>query len=183
MPGRSVSEAIDAFVDPLRQALSCVGTGHLTLSPKARRDVGEPHTWVLNGGDRPVALGGDLGLRAMMGFEVQDRGSSQRDQRFKVRTRAYMYSIVIPGGELMCAHWHPGGLSDVEFPHWHFGSPVLSPTGVFLERAHIPSPRVSFEYFLRLAIETIPEVTPAKNDWDDRLARLESTFDKHKSWD
>lgn len=180
MPGRTPAAAVDAFVDPLKTALACVARGHITLSPKARSGGGKTSGWTLNGGDG-VGVGGGLRLTAQMHFEVLDRGASEGDQRFRVATRAYLYALETDGGELFAAHWHPTGTSHVDFPHWHFGSVVLSSTGVFLERTHFPSPRVSFEHFLQLVCQ-VPGVTPLVTDHHERLTQLEAEFDQYKSW-
>lgn len=131
-----------------------------------------------------MPIGRGAGLMARMNFEVLDRGSSRGGERFKVSTRSYLYSIQQENGEeLVSAHWHPTGNSRVTFPHWHFGGPVLSETGVFLKRAHIPSPRIAFERIIRMAIEDVPGVEPTCDDWRDRLDSTESAFDQYKSWD
>lgn len=182
MPGRSPHEAVEAFLEPLREAVACVGTAHITLSPGARGAVGETHAWTLNGGDS-VVIGGGYALSAQMHFETLDRGQSLGSERFRVSTRAYRYAIRLRAGdELIAAHWHPTGNSPVTFPHWHVGSPALASDGVFLERAHIPAPRVSFEAMIRWAIESISEVQPTRDDWRQRLESSESTFDQFKTW-
>lgn len=121
-------------------------------------------------------------LEAKMHFEVLDRGASQGAHRYKVSTRAYLYAICAPSGEeLYAAHWHPGSKSPVAFPHYHLGAAALAPTGVFLARAHIPSPRISFESVVRLAIES-GAADPACDDWQGRLDRTEGLFEEHKTW-
>jgi hypothetical protein len=182
VPGRTPHEAVDAFLDPLKIALSCVTRGKLLLTQGAYGDVGETHQWQLNG-DEGAVLGG-IRLRAGMHFEVLDRGASQRDERFKVSTRGYLYGIELSGEgreELMSFHWHPNGSSPFRDPHYHFGEAAISPSGVFLARAHIASPRVSFEQVIRTLIEEA-EVAPLCDDWSDRLAQTEALFDEHKSW-
>ena len=59
---------------------------------------------------------------------------------------------------------------------------AISPVGVFLERAHVPSPRISFEQMVRWVLETVPGVTPTRSDWFERLKRNEEIFEQHKSW-
>lgn len=182
MPGRSPAEAVDAFLGPLKEAVRCIGSTGFALSTGARGDVGETHTWALNWG-QPIALGDGFQFDASMYFETLDQGASRRSERFRVSTRAYLYSVKGPdGSELISAHWHPTGKSHETRPHWHLGSAAISPDGVFLERAHIPSPRISFEHMIRWIIESIPGVDPAVEDWDRQLERTESTFEQFKSW-
>jgi hypothetical protein len=181
MPGRSPKEAVDAFLEPLKVALSCVTRGQLVLTRGAYGDVGETHQWQLNGDDGATL--GDVRLRAGMHFEVLDRGASQRDQRFKVSTRGYVYGIELAddGDELISIHWHPNGTSPYRDPHYHLGEAAISPSGVFLARAHIASPRISFEHVVRSLVEDTG-VRPLCDDWSERLSQTEALFDEHKSW-
>jgi hypothetical protein len=181
MPGRSPKDALDAFLGPLREALSCVARGNLTQSPGAL-DVGETRSWALNRAEG--ALLGEVRLQAGMHYEIQDRGASRGHERFKVSTRGYMYAIELAsdGSEVMAFHWHPNGTSPIRVPHYHFGEEAIAPSGVFLARAHIPSPRVSFEQVIRTLVEDV-RVPALREDWDECLHRTEALFDEHKSWE
>ncbi|HEX2893161.1 MAG TPA: hypothetical protein VHO29_04065 [Marmoricola sp.] len=138
--------------------------------------------WTLNG-DQSVPIGGGYKLKAQMHFETLDQGQSRGSERFRVSTSGYRYAVLDSDeAELIAAHWHPNGSSPYVDPHWHVGSVLLAPDGVFLERAHIPSPRVSFEHMVRWTIENLDEVTPAHGDWDERLRRTEEAFERHKTW-
>lgn len=118
-----------------------------------------------------------------MHFETLDQGASRGQGRYRCSTRAYLYALIGPSGqEVLAAHWHPTGKSPVSEPHWHLGSPALSTEGVFLARAHIPSPRISFEHLIRWTLENVKVVEPACVDWRERLARTEQTFEQFKSW-
>ena len=131
-----------------------------------------------------MAFGEGMSLDATMHFEVVDRGRSEGAERFKIKTNAYLYAVRdADNAEILAAHWHPTGSSPVTFPHWHFGAVALSGAGVFLERAHIPSPRISLEYVVRTVLETMPGAAPAYDDWRERLDRTEQLFDEHKSWE
>lgn len=142
--------------------------------------MGETHSWALNGG-APLRVGA-LGLTAQMHFEVLDRGRSRGTDRFKVSTSAYLYALTdVNDDEVFAAHWHPTGKSHVDFPHWHLGSVALSESGVWLKRAHIPSPRISFEYMVRNLLE-LGVAKPAHDDWRTRLDETERMFEQHKSW-
>lgn len=181
MPGASPAAAVESFLRPLREAISCVGGAHFTLTPGARGAVGDTHMWVLND-DEPLVVSPKLQFRACMHFETLDRGASRARERFKVSTRGYMYSVLSPAHEeLLAAHWHPNGSSPFREPHWHVGSAALSPSGVFLERAHIPSERITLERIVRMVIEQFG-AEPACEDWSDRLERTERDFHEHKSW-
>ena len=106
MPGRSPAEAVEVFLAPLKEAVACIGPGHITLSRGARGVVGETHSWTLNGGQH-IAVGPGHGLQASMHFETLDQGASRGTGRFRVSTRGYMYALTdSEGTELMTAHWH-----------------------------------------------------------------------------
>lgn len=182
MPGPSPAAAVKAFLDPLRDAATCIGGAHFTLSPQARKIVGETHSWVLND-NHPVSLGGAYYFRAAMHFEILDLGVSNGRGRYRVSTRGYQYAVELAHGkEILTAHWHPSGsVSSYTEPHWHVGSPALSSSGVFPARAHIPSPRISFEDMIRWIFESL-DVEPACDDWRQRLLNAERGFLEHKSW-
>lgn len=162
--------------------MSCLGGAHFTLSPGARGNVGDTHSWTLNNND-PVPLSRNLAFGATMHFETLDQGASRGRERYRVSTRGYMYAMLNPDGqELFAAHWHPSSRSSsYTGPHYHLGGMALAETGVFMSRAHIASPRVSFEGFIRMMIEQFGiEATCA--DWKDRLKRTEKQFEDHRSW-
>ena len=182
MPGPSPAAAVEAFLEPLREAMACLGGAHFDLSRGARGDVGEVHGWTLNR-DEPVSLSDGLALRARMHFEVVDKGRDARRQRYRVTTHSYMYEVLDGSRrELFSAHWHPRSpLSSFENPHYHICAPALSTSGVFMERAHLPTHRVSFEEFIRICIDQFG-VAPAVPDWKERLHRTEQVFQQYQSW-
>lgn len=181
MPGRSPNEAIEAFIDPLRTAVACLGGAHFTLTPGARGDVGVVHQWVLNGDD-PLDMGDGYFLRASMHFEVVDQRQAPANRRFKVKTRGYAYHVITADNEdIVAYHWHPEGSSPWVTPHMHVGDVALANTGVFPKRAHIPTPRASFESVIAWVITELG-VKPVRDDWAEVLSASERDFDEHKSW-
>jgi hypothetical protein len=182
MPGRTPPAAIKAFTQPLQLALSCIGSVHITLSQGALGAVGETHSWMLNDGS-PISLGNGLFFSASMKFETLDRGQSEGRRRYRISTREYIYEVMEPGSrQIISAHWHPlARNSRYTDPHWHVGGVALAKNRVYLDRAHIPSPRVSIEEFIRLMIEELG-VVPRQEDWDKRLRKTHKAFAEHKSW-
>jgi len=181
VPGRNPHAAVNAFLDPLKQALSCIGgPAHFSLTPGARGDVGKTHAWTLNEG-RVLDLGRGLAFRAAMQFETLDLGESEKRNRFRVTTREYIYAVSVGGQEILAAHWHPASSSPFTEPHWHIGAVALTEVGAYLEGTHIPSPRVSFEQMIRLMIDQMG-VAPRRQDWSKVLERTESRFVEHRSW-
>lgn len=182
MPGPNPAAAVKAFTKPLQLALSCIGNVHITLSQGALGTVGDTHSWTLNDGT-PIALGNGLLFRAGMKFETLDRGQSERRGRYRIRTREYIYEVTGPKSQpIISAHWHPlARNSRFADPHWHVGGITVPKDCVYLDRAHIPSPRVSIEEFIRLMIEELG-VTPRSSDWDKRLTQTHKVFTKYKTW-
>lgn len=179
MPGRTPNEAVQVFLEPLAEALSCVGAAKITLGPGGRGDLGKVHPLLLNNG-KPMELGGHLNLSTMIHYEIIRDGSSS-SQPFRITTRAYMHTVATDRAELLSAHWHPIGSSPYAEPHWHVGAAALAPDGVFTPRSHIPSGRIAFETVVRMAIEQFG-VSPAKQDWVEVLDRCEENFTQHRSW-
>jgi hypothetical protein len=181
VPGRTPAEAVEVFLEPIRESLSCLCRAKLTLSAGGRGAVGQTHLLTLNGG-RPVVLGGGLTLDARIHYEII-RMPDARSQPFRITTRAYLHTIANDAGaELISAHWHPTGNSARRDPDWHVGSAALAEDGVFTPRAHIPSPRVSFEAVVRLAIDQF-DVKPTREDWSEVIERCEQSFVSHRTWE
>lgn len=180
MPGRSPSEAFGVFVEPLAEAVGCLGRAKFTASPGGRGNLHVVHSLLLNGGG-PLLLSGGLQLSARVLYEIIRDGTSAA-QPFRITTRAYMHTIALNDGvELLTAHWHPVGASPQVQPHWHVGAAALAPDGVFTPRAHIPSGRIAFETIVRVAIEQFG-VEPTRSDWAEVLDRCEHNFTEHRSW-
>jgi hypothetical protein len=182
MPGRSPTAAVKAFTKPLQIALSCIGNVHISLSQGALGAVGETHSWTLNDGTR-IPLGNGLFFTASMKFETLDRGRSEEGGRYRISTREYIYEVTGPGSrQIISAHWHPlARNSRFAKPHWHIGGVTGASDRVYLDRAHIPSPRVSIEEFIRLMIEDLG-VQPRTDDWDSRLRKTHKAFAAHMTW-
>jgi hypothetical protein len=140
VPGPTVPAAIEAFLDPLKIAASCLGDAHFTLTARARGDVGETHAWTLNR-DTPTALGNRLSFQGVYEFETLDLGRSRKRERFRVTTREYICAVSLEGKEVIAAHWHPVSSSLYKEPHWHIGASALSEIGIHLTHAPISPAR------------------------------------------
>lgn len=177
MPGRTPAEAVAAFLDPFKVALSCVAQAKITLSPGGRGTLGQVHAWTINDGTG-ADIGYGLRLTATMRYEIV----STEPHGYRATTHAYLYAIHAPAAELVSAHWHPVGSSPVKFAHWHVGGAALADDGVFTPRAHLPSARVSFETFVKFAISELG-VKPNVPDWSERLKVSEEAFRQHRTWE
>lgn len=180
MPGRTPQEAVQAFLDPLASALSCVVHGKIVPTPGGRTDPSRAHVWVLNGAEG-APLGKDFVLKAGMQYRiVQDETDGMGPWR--VTTDGYMYSVDNSlGQEMFSWHWHPASSGPHKDPHAHFPSGVISMDGSFLARTPMPTGRTTFESFIRYVIQSF-ELTPLCQDWDARLALAEGPHKLHRTW-
>jgi hypothetical protein len=101
MPGRTPAEAVDAFLDPLRDALRILdGVAKLLISPKGGFRKGVRYSWVLNGAD-----GMDLGavgrFIASMEFEIIDADPTKNEAGSRSQ---------IEGNRVLARSWQSSGL-------------------------------------------------------------------------
>ncbi len=101
---------------------------------------------------------------------------------YKVTTLQYEYQFATPDGDnLLTFHWTPETKesSQKTYHHMHIGSKLLAKDTPILpgslNKAHIPTGRVSIESVVRFAIEELG-VKPLRNGWQKDLDRSESTF-------
>jgi hypothetical protein len=178
MAGRTPAEAVNNFLDPLRQALSCitheilfVGGGY-HASP--RDNPQQRHMLTLS--TSPAVLGRDrrFSLVLIQHYRVIE-GEDARGP-WKVSTVAYYYTLksAYTEHEIIGYHWHPQGRSPITYPHLHLHHGA-GEVEYNLGKAHLPTGRIAIEDILRLAI-THFNVEPLRDDWEDILASSQSAF-------
>jgi hypothetical protein len=180
LPGRSPREAVDAFLEPLQDAISCVARAKITLSPGGRGEPGKIHGLTVNE-DEPIKLKCKpvLMLRIGMLYEIVQTNEPGRLQ-WRVSTRGYAYEMQTASGELVWSyHWHP--TSRVMNPHAHLGHTQLAEDAVLYQKAHNPTGRVSLEGVIRACI-TEYGAAHMRDDWDKTLALREGDFQLYRSW-
>ena len=184
MPGKTPRQAVEAFIDPLKDTLSCVAHAKITLSLGGWAETGKIHGLTVNN-DEPVKLqrrqhrGPILMLRAQMKYEIIRTKESGR-LPWRVTTHAYAYELQTASGEsVLSYHWHPS--PRVPEPHTHLGHTQLAPDAVLSQKAHQPTGRVSLESVIRACI-TEYNVRPLRDDWDKTLALREGDFQLYRSW-
>jgi len=67
LPGRDPREAVDAFLEPLRDTLSCIARAKITLSPGGWGETGRVHALTVNY-DQPIKLKCRPGLMLRVGM-------------------------------------------------------------------------------------------------------------------
>jgi len=177
LPGRSPTQAREAFLAPLRLALNCVTRAQMYLSPAS---PGEPESLRLS--QDPLLLSssvveGGLRLRLRHQFRVVEEDGG-RAQPWHVSTQAYAYRVDRTDGEseLLSWHWHPIPARGVQYPHLHVSGAPHVPGA-----AHLPTSRVSIEAVLRLLL-TDYGVPPRRSDFASVLDAAERPFLQYRRW-
>jgi hypothetical protein len=174
MVGRTSKEALQIFLDPLRQALSCVT--HEVLYIRSGNDpAAAPYALMLH--NSPVSLGRDrrFALEVIQHYRLIETERPQGP--WQVQTVAYYYTLSELGEnprEILGYHWHPQGRSWVTYPHLHLyaGAEVGRDD---VRKAHLPTGRITLEEVLQLAIKEFG-VTPLRDNWEEILQRTQGIF-------
>jgi len=182
LAGRSHTEALDAFLEPVRRSLSCVAERSPTVTPN-RHQIKPETPLVLVLAPIPVPLRGDsqVSLLVTQHFRIV-RSEDENRGPWKVRTSAYLYAIVRSSDEkeILSYHWHPDSRSPITFPHLHISEGAECRL-TFFHRAHLPTGRVSLEKFLWLLIADFG-VEPLRADWEHVLAEADKAFAEYRTW-
>ena len=187
MPGRTPREAFKHFIEPIQDALACLGSAKITTSANGTGNgpvsKNAKHSWVINK-SRGMQRG-DLALWASMEYRFVDRRQTDPDiavsDRWKIRTASYIYKIRHQGHDASEWHWHPESSLNVRFPHMHLQSAVLTSDGLLSPRTHLPGGRTAFEQVIRILITDFGW-PPQVDDWEERLTLHEGTFRLYSSW-
>ena len=166
MPGRTPSEAVSNYVEPVQRAVSCVSDS--VVSVDGGYYVSDtPHILTLNRGI-PVRIGGTLGV--WLSFQQYYRivETEFSDDTWTVMEAGYEYEILDDDHrEILAYHWHPTGLSSFASQHLHLGYGASIGREELLT-AHLPSGYVSAADILRLLIRDFDAI-PRRPDWEPIL--------------
>lgn len=174
MPGRNAQEAVDAFLEPLREAVSVLdGFAQFLISPKrGGYRKGETYGWTLCGAGG-MFLKGLGSLHAQMWFEIVDADPEKYEKPVRVTTRGYRYRLeAIGGGDKWRAHWHPNGKSDATFPHVH-----MPP-----DYAHFMLPRVTFENVVQWCVQLGAPLRCTTQEAEARLTLAQAPHLLFRTW-
>lgn len=178
MSGRTQAEAVHNFLEPVREALSCLVVPAIQVGGGYHASA-EPHVMVLSGGE-PVRLDGDLRLALTVQHHYRVVEAEGDAGPWKVRSAAYIYAVDDrEGNELLSYHWHPLTTPDVPFAHLHFRRPA-EPYQQLLH-AHFPTGRVSMERLIRFLIHEL-QVEPRRDDWPKVIERTNAQFEEWRTW-
>lgn len=127
---------MEAFLDPLRETISCIASTRVSASPGGYKRLNTKHALVVNG-DRPLHVAPGLQLHLRMAYEIIPLALDDSRGRYRVTTREYDYQLRTDTGETIVSwHWHP--TSRVSWTHLHVGHSELPPR----RRANRPQPHL-----------------------------------------
>lgn len=172
---------MDAYVEPLKDIVSCVARAKITLSHDGWGMAGKIHAFTVNN-ERPIELRSRPKLLLRIGMLYEIVRTEDRPERgpWRVSTRGYMYELQTESSELIWSyHWHPQ--STVANPHAHLGRTQLAEDAVLSYKAHHPTGRISLESIIRTCISEYG-VSAQRSDWEETLALREGDFEAYRSW-
>ena len=182
MAGNSPGEAVEAFLSPLKLAISVLGDA--VLVTRSHPPLGAIQVVTLNS-SAPWKVESDhpnyesLHLELTLNFVVVEAVGELGP--YKTSSRGYIMSLGDASKrELVSFHWHP--LADVTSehrPHFHVGEAFV-PTAA---RMHVPTPRISVEEFITLAIDSFGAHPVVDEDiWRPLLADGRETYERYRQW-
>jgi len=176
MAGKTAYEAVKNYVDPLRRAISCIcDAGALRVEGYRPRD--EPHRLILGDGV-PHKLKDGKAITVGQRYQIVQSADPDRGP-WKVSITGYSYALDDQEGlEIVAYHWHPP--TGPARPHLHVGAGSVAPNSP-VEKAHLPTNRVSLEDFLRLLLTDLG-VPQRRDDWPEILEGTQGLFETWQTW-
>jgi hypothetical protein len=184
--GRSPSQAVQRYIEPLTDALQCVTQRRLSRPPT--RELKLDTLYEANLGDMdPVVLAGPTPLMFSAGqnFEIVEIDRDDPRGRFAIRPRGYFYEIATADDrQILSFHWQPDAKpsrsSDrvVTLPHIHVGTAISAgqaAVGRDFHKVHIPTGVVPLSDVVWLLIDQF-SVTLQHHRWQDVLTRTGALF-------
>ena len=151
MPARTPEGAVEAFLEPLRQAALCITPQPLLAT--GYRPATQPHTVAFAPRGQAVPLRSASGPRGIALFVSQRYAveAVERDHEpWSASSIAYRYDLLDRDGrEILTYHWHPDDAGPA-FPHLHISGRIgelhvgegLPP--VALGDMHLPTEQIAF---------------------------------------
>lgn len=184
MPGNSPTQAVEAFTEPIKNALTCVfdprdcyllHKGDLNEIRALTFNKQQP-MWATSNGQpqRQYAL-----VAGILYSIIED----DQNGPYRCTTHQYIYDLIRydagdPAGATMLAwHWH-AKFSD---PHLHIEPGGASGLDPGLWRAHIPTARVTLEDILMFMIRDLG-VTPRCTNWREIIEPIRETHVEKRTW-
>lgn len=178
MAGKTAQEAVQNFLTPIQQAISCV-TPSVLLVSGGYYVRAEPHLALIGDG-APVELQGESNVSLVVRHHYRIVEDSGPRGPWKVSTVGYLYSLKdsVHDQDIISYHWHP--YTPPSYPHFHLGAGA-SIGRPEIVKAHLPTGRIALENVLRLALNDF-HVTPLKKDWQEILNRTQLGHETWRTW-
>lgn len=162
MPGRTPTEAIVNFLEPMQKTLNYIAVGRLTFGRSASRlRVDSVQGVSFNDADAVPLLGSrPPAISLSSGFWVRIFERPDRREPFSCEIVTYWHAFESgTGDEIIAFHWAPGaGGRTRTYPHLHIGHIVAS-GGTFMpdrfHKLHVPTSFIPVEAIVRFAIEEL----------------------------
>lgn len=196
MSARTPAAAVNAYLETLQHAVSCVTNEVLGVSKGGYGPSPALHKLTFRRAD-PVPLPSTIGIGLWVEQHYRLTSGEGRNP-WKVQTGAYYYRFSdSEDRELIAYHWHPR-VSGASFPHLHLSyglvrAELLDRAGLSAAHnglrpdfagAHLPTRRIALEDVLRTAIEQLG-VEPRREhrrDWDTMLQNTRALFKEDRTW-
>jgi hypothetical protein len=178
VPGRNPAEAVDEYIEPLQQSISCFTDGILRPSgydPDVLLQVtfSQPAVELLTQTDELLYLSFVQTFSIIKPLVLR---------RFKVRTRSYIYSLENEQrAEIFAYHWHPETTPEIKYPHMHICQGAGEKIRQEIRNIHFRTDRIAFEEFCQLLIKEFA-VVPERDDSEAILTKNLKKFADHKTW-
>ena len=173
MAGKNPHQAVQNFIRPINEALSCVTDERAVASGD---DPSEAQALSFRHEASKLKSSPVLFLTVNIRFHI--RQAKGKKGPWKVSTSAYYYGIQDSDRrEILAYHWHPG--VGPTYPHLHFHSATGSAKQ--LSKTHMPTKRISLEEVLRFIIEELG-VKPMRSNWKDVVEGTQKRYENFRSW-
>lgn len=168
MAGRTPREAVDNFLEPLKEVVGCVtDEGFLA---RIRRPGGPYPAYFQSGFAIVDRKAGLSPLRLALTQHYHVGPADGQPGLWTVRTSGWIYDVADSRDTLIAAfHWHPEDSGRVTRPHIHVHGQHDT---VELHKLHFPTGNVSLDVLVRFLIEDL-DVQPRTPDWERILERHE----------
>lgn len=178
MPGRTPTEAFQAFIEPIRAAAVTLGQVKITPSAGGQSVPNATHAWSINR-EKGVVFRGGFRYEAQMHYRIVQRPVSRE---WKVETLGYRYQLALLGRHLWRIHWHPTTISNYPGPHVHLSlwRPDSLNDDDTLKRHH-PTGRMTFEDSLEWLFNE-EGVEASRPDYLDVIRESKDLHIQHRSW-
>ena len=181
MPGRTPTEAIVDFIEPIQQQLNYIAVGRLTFgrSTNGQRAAAVQGIAFNDGNTVPLLTPGISAISLSTSLWIRTIEHPGERNPFSCEVVTYWHAFESnPGKEIIAFHWAPeaGGLSRT-YPHLHIGHMVAGDGAFMPERfhkMHIPTGFISVAAVVRFAIEELGASVRPEFDRAAVLAKLSS---------